>query len=239
MSLTPKADAILSKVPQVGLAFWIIKICATTLGETGGDALSMTLNLGYAVATGVFAVFFLATLTAQLSVKRYVPALYWLVILSTTTLGTTVSDFLDRTAHLGYAGGATVLVSLLAIVLIVWRVTLGKITFDHVVDRKVEAFYWITILVSNTLGTALGDWAADNTGLNLGYQGGALLFGGGIAVIAALYFFTKVPRTALFWAAFVLTRPLGATLGDTLTKPLAKGGWGASLRSKSVRRRSK
>ena len=224
MTLTPRSEALLSKVPQITLAFWIIKICATTLGETGGDALSMTLNLGYAVATGVFAVFFLVTLAAQLSVKRYVPALYWLVILSTTTLGTTVSDFLDRTAHLGYAGGASVLVSLLAVVLIAWRLTLGKITFDHVIDRKVEAFYWVAILVSNTLGTALGDWAADDTGLNLGYQGGALLFGAGIAVVAALYFFTKAPRTALFWAAFVLTRPLGATLGDTLTKPLAKGG---------------
>lgn len=219
-----RMDHILNKVPQVTLAFWIIKICATTLGETGGDALSMTLNLGYAVATGIFFAIFLVTLAGQLWSRRYNPILYWAVILSTTTAGTTMSDYLDRTAHLGYIGGSLVLISILAAVLIAWKLTLGRITFDHVVDRKVEAFYWVTILFSNTLGTALGDFMADDTGANLGYLGGALVFGGALALIALAYFFTKVPRTILFWAAFVLTRPLGATVGDILTKTHAKGG---------------
>jgi uncharacterized membrane-anchored protein len=212
----------LNKVPQIALAFWIIKICATTLGETGGDALSMTLGLGYAASTGIFFAIFLVTLFAQISAKRYNPLLYWAVILSTTTAGTTMSDFLDRTAHLGYIGGSLLLVAILIGVLIAWRLALGSITFDHVTDPKVEAFYWITILFSNTLGTALGDFMADDTGL--GYQGGALVIGAVLAVIAAAYFFTKMSRTALFWLAFVLTRPLGATLGDTLTKTHAQGG---------------
>jgi uncharacterized membrane-anchored protein len=212
----------LNKVPQVTLAFWIIKICATTLGETGGDAVSMTLNLGYASATGVFFGVFLVSLFAQVSARRYNPLLYWAVILSTTTAGTTMSDYLDRTAHLGYLGGSALLVAILVGVLIAWRLTLGSITFDHVTDPKVETFYWVTILFSNTLGTALGDFMADDAGL--GYQGGALVIGAALAVIAAAYFFTKVPRTILFWLAFVLTRPLGATLGDTLTKTHDKGG---------------
>ena len=216
------AARVLNKVPQVTIAFWIIKICATTLGETGGDQLSMTMKLGYAAATGVLFGLFLVTLIAQLAARRYNPILYWLVILSTTTAGTTMSDFLDRSAHLGYIGGSLLLVAILLAILAAWRLTLGFITFDHVSDPKVEAFYWVTILFSNTLGTALGDFAADDAGL--GYVGGALLFGGALAVIAALYFFTKTPRTLLFWAAFVLTRPLGATLGDTLTKPVAHGG---------------
>jgi uncharacterized membrane-anchored protein len=216
------AQGVLNKVPQVTLAFWIIKICATTLGETGGDALSMTLKLGYAAATAIFFALFLVTLFAQITAKRYVPALYWLVILSTTTAGTTMSDFLDRTAHLGYLGGSAVLIAILVGVLAAWRLTLGAISFDHIVDPKVEAFYWITILFSNTLGTALGDYMSDDAGL--GYQGGALVIGGALALIAAAYFFTKAPRTLLFWLAFVLTRPLGATLGDTLTKTHAQGG---------------
>jgi uncharacterized membrane-anchored protein len=215
-------SSVLNKVPQVTLAFWIIKIFATTLGETGGDALSMTLKVGYAVSTMIFFAIFLVTLLAQISAKRYVPALYWLVILSTTTAGTTMSDFLDRTAHLGYVGGSAVLIGVLVSVLAAWRLTLGSITFDHIVDPKVEAFYWVTILFSNTLGTALGDFMADSAGL--GYVGGALVIGGALAAIAAAYFFTKVSRTLLFWLAFVLTRPLGATLGDTLTKSHAKGG---------------
>jgi uncharacterized membrane-anchored protein len=215
-------SSVLNKVPQVTLAFWIIKIFATTLGETGGDALSMTLKVGYAVSTAIFFAIFLITLLAQISVKKYVPALYWLVILSTTTAGTTMSDFLDRTAHLGYIGGSAVLIGILLSVLAAWRLTLGSITFDHIVDPKVEAFYWVTILFSNTLGTALGDFMADSAGL--GYVGGALVIGAALAAIAAAYFFTKVSRTLLFWLAFVLTRPLGATLGDTLTKTHAKGG---------------
>ncbi|MEI9892162.1 MAG: hypothetical protein WDN45_18425 [Caulobacteraceae bacterium] len=213
---------ILNKVPQVTLVFWIIKICATTLGETGGDALSMTLNLGYAISTAIFFGVFLVTLLAQVSAKRYNPVLYWLVILSTTTAGTTMSDYLDRTAHFGYLGGSLVLIAVLLSVLLTWRLTLGSITFDHVADPKVEAFYWVTILFSNTLGTALGDFLSDNAGL--GYLGGALIVGGVLALVAAAYFFTQVSRTLLFWLAFVLTRPLGATLGDILTKSHAKGG---------------
>jgi uncharacterized membrane-anchored protein len=220
--MTDAQRAMLSKVPQVTLAFWIIKICATTLGETGGDQLSMTMGLGYAAATAVFFAIFLATLLAQVLAKAYNPILYWLVILSTTTAGTTISDYLDRTAHLGYVGGSALLIGVLVAVLAAWRLTLGSITFKHIVDPKVETFYWLTILVSNTLGTALGDFVADDTGL--GYQGGALVFGGLIALIALAYVFTKLPRTLLFWAAFVLTRPLGATVGDVLTKPLDHGG---------------
>jgi uncharacterized membrane-anchored protein len=216
------SQALFNKVPQVTLAFWVIKIVATTLGETGGDAVSMTLNLGYLTSTGIFFAIFLVTLIGQVSARRYNPALYWLVILSTTTVGTTMSDFLDRSAHLGYLGGSLVLIAILVSVLTTWRLTLGSITFDHVTDPKVEVFYWVTILFSNTLGTALGDFMSDDTGL--GYHGGALVFGGALAVIAALYFLTKVPRTILFWLAFVLTRPLGATLGDSLTKTHAQGG---------------
>ncbi len=219
--MTDQQKALLSKVPQVTLAFWIIKICATTLGETGGDALSMTMKLGYAASTGVFFAIFLVAVGAQILSKRYNPVLYWLVILATTTTGTTISDYLDRTAGLGYLGGSAVLITALLAVLAAWRFTLGTISFDHVADPKVEGFYWLTILVSNTLGTALGDYVADS---GLGYTGGAVVFGSLLAVLALLYFFTKVSRTALFWAAFVLTRPLGATVGDLLTKPLAKGG---------------
>lgn len=220
--MTDAARATLNKVPQVTLAFWIIKICATTLGETGGDAVSMTLKLGYVAATAIFFGVFLITLAAQITARRYNPLLYWAVILSTTTVGTTLSDYLDRTAHLGYVGGSLVLVAILVGVLVAWRLALGSITFDHVSDPKVEAFYWITILFSNTLGTALGDFLADDAGL--GYQGGALVIGALLAAIAAAYFFTRVSRTLLFWLAFVLTRPLGATLGDTLTKTRDKGG---------------
>lgn len=220
--MTDRSRSILNKVPQVTLAFWIVKICATTLGETGGDALSMTLNVGYAISTVILFGVFLATLAAQISAKRYNPALYWLVILSTTMAGTTMSDFLDRSAHFGYIGGSLLLIAILVSILLAWRLTLGSITFDHVIDPKVETFYWITILFSNTLGTALGDFLSDSAGL--GYVGGALVIGGLLALVAAAYFFTKISRTILFWLAFVLTRPLGATLGDTLTKTHAKGG---------------
>ena len=220
--MTTRTHPALNKVPQVTLAFWIIKICATTLGETGGDQLSMTMKLGYLASTAVFFVIFVAAAAAQIAAKRYHAALYWLVILATTTAGTTLSDFLDRTAHLGYLGGSALLLGALAAILLAWRLTLGRIVFDHVSDPKVEAFYWSTILISNTLGTALGDFTADDTGL--GYQGGALVYAGLLTVIAAAYFLTKAPRTLLFWAAFVLTRPLGATLGDTLTKPADHGG---------------
>lgn len=218
------------KVPVVTLAFWVIKIVATTLGETGGDVLSMTLKLGYLLSTVFFFGVFAVAVFAQVSAKRFHPWLYWLVILATTTAGTTLSDYLDRTAGLGYLGGAALLLTVLVAVLALWKLTLGSVAVDHIEDRRAETFYWVTILVSNTLGTALGDFFADNTWmvngreLVLGYAGGGLVFGGALAVIAALYIFTKVPRTILFWCAFVLTRPLGATVGDLLTKPHDHGG---------------
>ena len=218
------------KVPVVTLAFWVIKIVATTLGETGGDVLSMTLKLGYLLSTVFFFGVFAVAVFAQVSAKRFHPWLYWLVILATTTAGTTLSDYLDRTAGLGYLGGAALLLTVLVSVLAAWKLTLGSVAVDHIEDRRAETFYWVTILVSNTLGTALGDFFADNTWmvngreLVLGYAGGGLVFGGALAVIAALYVFTKVPRTILFWCAFVLTRPLGATVGDLLTKPGDHGG---------------
>ena len=217
-----RTRAPLNKVPEVTLAFWIIKICATTLGETGGDAVSMTLGLGYLAATGLFFAAFLGVAAGQIAARRYHPWLYWAVILATTTAGTTLSDFLDRSAHLGYLWGSALLLTILGVILAAWRLTLGRIVFQHVADRRVESFYWAAILVSNTLGTALGDFTSDDTGL--GYVGGAMLFSGLIALIVAAYVFTKAPRVLLFWAAFVLTRPLGATLGDTLTKPVAHGG---------------
>ncbi len=219
-----RARSELNKVPQVALAFWIIKILATTLGETGGDAVSMTLGLGYLASTAIFFAIFLVVAGAQVQARRYHPYLYWATILATTTAGTTLSDFLDRSAHLGYLGGSLLLLALLGAILLAWRLVIGRIVFQHVADRRVESFYWAAILVSNTLGTALGDFTSDDTGL--GYHGGALVFGGLIALIGAAYFFTRAPRALLFWAAFVLTRPLGATLGDSLTKPLKDGGLG-------------
>jgi uncharacterized membrane-anchored protein len=210
------------KIPLVGAAFWVMKICATTLGETGGDLLSMTLDVGYAVASVVLVGFFLATLAAQLAVRRYVPALFWAVIVSTSTAGTTMSDFMDRTLGLGYATGSAILAALLVGVLAAWRATEGTLSIDRVASRRAEAFYWTAILVSNTLGTALGDFLADDSGL--GFAGGALLVGALLAVVLAVTYLTRVSRVALFWIAFVLTRPFGATMGDVLTKPLDRGG---------------
>ena len=218
----PNLTSGLNKVPQVTLAFWVIKICATTLGETGGDAVSMTLGLGYFTATALFFAVFLAVAAGQVGARRYHPWLYWAVILATTTAGTTLSDFLDRTAHLGYLWGSVLLLSILGAILLAWRLALGRIVFQHVADWRVESFYWAAILVSNTLGTALGDYTSDEAGL--GFAGGAVLFGALIALAALAYVFSKAPRVLLFWAAFVLTRPLGATLGDTLTKPVSHGG---------------
>ncbi|WP_374344005.1 hypothetical protein [Phenylobacterium sp.] len=212
----------MSKVPQITLAFWVLKILATTLGETGGDLVSMTLGLGYVAATGLFFAVFLALASGQVLARRFHPFLYWGVVLATTTVGTTISDFLDRTAGLGYLGGALVLAGALIAVLVAWRLTLGAIASDHISDRRHESFYWLTILVSNTLGTALGDFLADDSGL--GYGGGALLIGALIAAVAGAHRFTRLPKTLLFWVAFVLTRPLGATVGDLLSKPHAKGG---------------
>jgi uncharacterized membrane-anchored protein len=211
-----------SKVPLVTLGFWIVKIFATTVGETGGDALSMTLELGYLVSTLIFLGFFAVTLTAQLVARRYHAVLYWLVVVATTTLGTTTSDYMDRTLGLGYIKSSLSLFAGVVLVLVAWHFTTGRIAFDRVVTRTDEFFYWLTILVANTLGTALGDFTASDTGL--GFERGALVFAGLIAVVAAVNFFTRAPKSVLFWAAYVLTRPLGATLGDTLTKPHDQGG---------------
>lgn len=215
-----------SKVPAVTLGFWMIKILATTLGETGGDALSMSMNLGYVVASGIFAVFFVAFVAAQIRAERFHPFLYWCVIVATTTLGTTLADFADRSLGIGYPGGSLLLFILLILSLGLWYRSEGTISVDTVNSPRVETFYWVTILFSQTLGTALGDWIADTNGF--GFAHGALIFGAGLALIAAAYFFTNISRVFLFWAAFILTRPLGATLGDLLDKPIADGGFNFS-----------
>ncbi len=213
-----------NKVATVTLAFWIMKICATTVGETGGDLLSMTLKIGYAASSVVLLTFFIATLVLQLRAKRFHPFLYWAVILATSTAGTTISDFMDRSLGLGYATGATIIGVTLLAVLATWRLTMGSIAVDHIRDPKIETFYWIAILVSNTLGTALGDFLADSSGLGYGLSN--LLIAAGIGLTILAYFFTRVSRTVLFWIAFVLTRPFGATMGDLLTKTPDKGGLG-------------
>jgi len=212
----------LSKVPEVTLGFWIIKIAATTLGETGGDAVTMTLNLGYLIGTAIFATAFVVAVSAQIGAKRFHPFLYWIVIVATTTVGTTMADFFDRSLGIGYAGGSSILFVLLMASLGLWYWSLGSVSVDTVTSPKAEMFYWGTILFSQTLGTALGDWMADTTGL--GYEGGAIVFAIALAVVAVLYFRTQVSHTLLFWAAFILTRPLGATVGDLLDKPVANGG---------------
>ena len=211
-----------SKVPEVTLGFWIIKIIATTLGETAGDAVSMTMQLGYAVSSIIFIGIFLVAVSAQIAAKSFHPFLYWAVIVATTTAGTTMADFADRSLGIGYDGGAAILFALLMASLLVWYLTVGSISVTNITSPKVELFYWTTILFSQTLGTALGDWVADTNGL--GYEGGALVFGAGLVLVAAAYFYTNVSRALLFWSAFILTRPLGATLGDLLDKPLADGG---------------
>ena len=210
------------KEPQVTLAFWIVKIFATTVGETGGDALSMTLDLGYAVSTLIFLAFFLVTLIAQVRSSRYHPVFYWLVVVATTTVGTTTSDLFDRTLGLGYVKSSIIELALVLVVLFAWHRSTGAIGVDRITTRKNEIFYWLTILVSNTLGTALGDFVATDAGL--GFQKGALVFGALILLVALLHYFTPISKAVLFWAAYVLTRPLGATLGDTLTKPADQGG---------------
>ena len=212
----------LSKVPEVSFGFWIVKIAATTLGETGGDAVSMSMHLGYAISSAIFIGLFLAAVAAQIISKSFRPFLYWGVIVATTTAGTTMADFADRSLGIGYAGGASILFVLLMAALGVWYAAAGSIAVDTITSPKVEMFYWGAILFSQTLGTALGDWMANSTGL--GYEGGALVFAVGLALIAAGYFYTNVSRTLLFWSAFILTRPLGATVGDLLDKPLSHGG---------------
>lgn len=223
---------IMSKVPEVTLMFWIIKIFATTLGETGGDALSMSLNLGYLVSTGIFAVIFIAAVLVQILAKKFHPVVYWATIIATTTVGTTLADFADRSLGIGYAGGTAILFSLLIASLFIWQRTLGSVAIDTVNSPKSEMFYWVTIMFSQTLGTALGDWTADTAGL--GYGSGAVIFGAMLAVIAAAYYRTRISHTVLFWAAFILTRPLGAVVGDFLDKPVSHGGLALSRYSASA-----
>jgi uncharacterized membrane-anchored protein len=223
----------LSKVPAITLGFWIVKILATTLGETGGDSVSMTwlgettpqagqagLN-GYLVGTAFFGVALILLVWAQIKAKRFNPWLYWATIVASTTCGTTLADFCTRSLGIGYPGGSMLLLGLVLLSLFAWHRTLGTVDVNSITEPKPEAFYWLTITFSQTLGTALGDWVAD---AGLGYGGGALLFGAALAILAVLYFATKLNRVALFWAAFILTRPLGATVGDFLDKPVAKGG---------------
>src|SRR6266481_592611 len=216
------AEYTLSKVPEVALVFWIIKIAATTLGETGGDTVTMTLNWGYLAGTLLFFVALVALVAAQIVAKKFHPSLYWATIIASTTFGTTMADFADRSLGIGYTGGSSLLLFCLLGVLGLWYWSLGSISVETVNTPKVEAFYWLAITFSQTLGTALGDWMADTTGL--GYEGGALVFAAGLVVLAAAYFWTDVSRVLLFWAAFILTRPLGATVGDFLDKPRNRGG---------------
>ena len=219
-------DRSLSKVPAVTLGFWIIKIAATTVGETGGDWVTMSLNLGYAIGSAIFLAIFIIAVAAQISAKKFHPFLYWFVIVATTTLGTTVADYCDRSLGAGYFSGMTALFILLMLSLAVWYWRAGSVAVETINTPWIEKYYWITILFSQTLGTALGDFAADEDlhGLGLGYEWSALIFLTGLAIVAILYYRTQVSRAGLFWAAFILTRPLGATLGDFLDKPITMGG---------------
>jgi uncharacterized membrane-anchored protein len=230
--MNTREQEMLSKVPEVTLVFWMIKIFATTLGETGGDTLSMSMNLGYLVSTGIFAAIFIVAVIAQVSARKFHPVLYWTTIIATTTVGTTLADFADRSLGIGYAGGTALLLSLLLASLFLWYRTLGSIAVDSVSSPKSEVFYWVTIMFSQTLGTALGDWTADTAGL--GYTGGAMVFAALLAVITLAYYRTQISRTALFWAAFILTRPLGAVVGDFLDKPISQGGLDLSRYSASA-----
>ena len=222
----------LSKVPEVTLVLWIIKMAATTLGETGGDAVSMSMNLGYLAGTAIFAALFVVAVLAQIKAKGFHPFLYWATIIATTTVGTTLADFADRSLGIGYAGGASLLLVLLATSLFVWHRALGSIAVETIVTPKAEMFYWVTIMFSQTLGTALGDWTADTAGL--GYDGAAILFAGLLGIVVAAYYWTSFSRTALFWLAFILTRPLGAVVGDFLDKPVSSGGLELSRYSASA-----
>jgi uncharacterized membrane-anchored protein len=215
-----------TKVPEVTLVFWIIKIAATTLGETGGDTVSMTLNWGYLVSTALFLTVLAVLVVWQTAAKKFHPFLYWATIIASTTAGTTMADFADRSLGIGYTGGASILFVSLMAVLALWHRSQGSISVETVNTPKVETFYWAAITLSQTLGTALGDWLADTGGF--GYEGGALVFGAGLAVLAAIYYWTNVSRVTLFWAAFILTRPLGATVGDLLDKPIKHGGFDLS-----------
>ena len=215
-------SASLSKVPAITLGFWIIKILATTLGEVGGDAVTMSMNLGYLLGTALFATVFVIAVVAQIRARSFQPWIYWFAIIASTTVGTTLADYVDRSLGIGYTGGSTLLLGLLLATLFAWQRSTGSISVSDINSPRSEWFYWLTITFSQTLGTALGDWAADTQGL--GYSGGIALFGGLLALVALLYFRTRISRTALFWSAFILTRPLGAVVGDFLDKPLDHGG---------------
>lgn len=229
--MTPGAEANRSKVPEVTLGFWIVKILATTLGETGGDTVTMTWDLGYLTGTAIFLSLLLILVVVQVAAKKFHPLLYWSTIVASTTAGTTMADFATRSLGIGYAGGSAILFACVIAVLALWYVSLGSISVTTVNTPRVEAFYWAAITFSQTLGTALGDWIAD---AGLGYAGGALVFGIGLAGLAAAYFWTRMSRVFLFWAAFILTRPLGATVGDFLDKPLDHGGLALSRPMASV-----
>ena len=220
--MTSAVEQRASKVPEVTLVFWIIKIAATTLGETGGDTVTMTLDWGYLAGTAIFLSLLVALIAIQIAAQKFHPFLYWATIVASTTAGTTMADFADRSLGIGYAGGSSILFVCLMATLGLWYWSCGSISVATVSTPKVEAFYWAAITLSQTLGTALGDWTADDTGL--GYEGGALVFAAGLAALAAAYYWTNVSRVFLFWAAFILSRPLGATVGDFLDKPVSDGG---------------
>jgi uncharacterized membrane-anchored protein len=215
-------QSALSKVPAVTLVFWIIKIAATTLGETGGDTVTMTMDLGYLAGTAIFLAVLIVLVGIQIAARKFHPLIYWTTIVASTTLGTTLADFADRSLGIGYTGGTAVLLACVLAVLALWYKSEGTVSVETVSTPKVEAFYWATITFSQTLGTALGDWMADTS--DLGYLGAALVFGAALALVVALYYFTRVSHVLLFWTAFILTRPLGATVGDFLDKPLSEGG---------------
>lgn len=222
----------LSKVPELTLIFWLVKILATTLGETAGDALSMSMDLGYLLSTFIFAGIFFVAVSAQIKAKQFHPFLYWVTIIATTTVGTTLADFATRSLGIGYTGGSALLFGLLLASLAVWYKTMGSVSVNTIHSPKAEMFYWVTIMFSQTLGTALGDWTADTAGL--GYLGAAIIFGGLLIAVVLAHYFTQLSKTLLFWAAFILTRPLGAVVGDFLDKPIAKGGLDLSRYSASV-----
>lgn len=225
-------NMVLSKVPELTLIFWVIKILATTLGETAGDALSMSMNLGYLLSTAIFAAIFLVAVIAQIKAKQFHPYLYWATIIATTTVGTTLADYATRSLGIGYTGGSALLFGLLLASLLVWYKSLGSVSITTLSSPKAEMFYWVTIMFSQTLGTALGDWTADTAGL--GYLGAALIFGGLLAVVAGANFFTTLSKTLLFWTAFIITRPLGAVVGDFLDKPITQGGIALNRYSASI-----
>jgi uncharacterized membrane-anchored protein len=228
-----KSDSYnLSKVPELTIIFWIIKIAATTLGETGGDAVSMSMDLGYLVGTAIFAAIFFVAVFIQIKTPKFHPFIYWTTIIATTTVGTTLADYADRSLGIGYTGGSSLLLALLLGSLFVWYKTMGTISVNSVSNPKAEVFYWVTIMFSQTLGTALGDWTADS--MEFGYGGSAIIFGALLLIVVAVYYWTKISRTVLFWAAFILTRPLGAVVGDYLDKPIDKGGLALSRYSASI-----